>query len=152
MSRRIRSSLAALALAAAGCATIPRAPREADARARTMDVPEGRALVYVFREDALEGAYTLPLLANSIRIGELPLDAYWLLDVPPGELRLEFPFGDGATRLRMRVEAGARYFVRQSVRRWPMETVRVQTAKLVPVDERTGRAGLGRLLRVARLP
>ncbi len=145
-------ALVSVLLAGAGCAAIPRAPREADARARSMDVPPGRALVYVFREDALEGERTLPLYANAERIGDLPRDAYWLLEVAPGELRLAFPLGDGATVLRMEVEAGRRYFVRQAIQRWPMTLLKVQTAKLVPTDEPSARSRLGRLLRIATVP
>jgi hypothetical protein len=117
-----------------------------------MDVPAGRALVYVYRPDALDGPGTLPLYANSERVGDLPRDSYCLLEVEPGELLLDFPFGDGATSLRMDVAAGRRYYVRQDVER--RETakelhLKIQTAKLAPVDEDVGRAALGALLTIA---
>ena len=59
---------------------------------------------------------------------------------------------DGATVLRMEVEAGRRYFVRQAIQRWPMTLLKVQTAKLVPTDEPSARSRLGRLLRIATVP
>jgi hypothetical protein len=136
-----------LAAGLTACAGARLAPPADDGRARWMDVPEGRALVYVYRPDAPDGPWTLH--ANSERIGELPRDSWCLLEVEPGELRLDLTPGDGAASLRMEVEAGHRYFVRQDpAPRATATDAEPRTATLVPVDEDAGRAALGRLLRI----
>ena len=144
-----RATAALLAAGLTACAGARLAPPADDARARWMDVPEGLALVYVYRLDAPDGPRTLPLYANSERIGDLPRDSWCLLEVEPGELRLDLPHRDAATSLRMEVEAGHRYFVRQEpAPRGTAEDAEPRTATLVPVDEDAGRAALGRLLRI----
>jgi hypothetical protein len=145
---------AAVALLAAGLAACARAPiaSPADDAAKTMDVPEGRALVYVYRGNLLVGPVTLPLYANAERVGELGRNTHVVLDVDPGDVRLDFPFGDGAERLVVTAEAGKRYYVHQTVHQTPLLLATIVHAKLLPVEESEGRAGLGRLLREARLP
>jgi hypothetical protein len=147
--RRGRATAALLAAGLTACAGARLAPPADDARARWMEVPEGLALVYVYRPDAPGGPRTLRLHANSERIGDLPRDSWCLLEVEPGELRLDLPPGDGATPLRMEVEAGHRYFVRHDpAPQATAEDAESRTATLVPVDEDAGRAALGRLLRI----
>jgi hypothetical protein len=133
------------------CATVPVAPKEEDARARDMAVPEGRALVYVFRGPLLAAPTAFTLYANSERIGDLGPGTYYLLDVEPGVLRLGFPFGDGATVIALEVEAGKRYYVFQTIHRVPALFVNFDKAKLIPVEEDEGKGALGSLIRVVRL-
>jgi hypothetical protein len=139
-----RSAVAALSGAALlGCATVQTASRDVDRQARTMPVPEGRALVYVYRNGLAAGMGLLSLFVNEQHVADLAVGTYCVANVPSGEVRLAFPFGNGAATLPLVVEAGRRYYVRQEV-----AALDFNRPGLVPVSEPEGATSLGELTRV----
>lgn len=145
---RLFLAFAATALLA-GCAHVPLATPEADAQAKRFQPPDGKALIYVFRDSLVAAPTLFPVYADQERVGDLAPWTYYVLEVEPGPHLLAFPFQFGAVTLRLRVEAGRRYFVRQWLERF--ETFLVDTPRLAEVEEELGRPALGHLVRVVRL-
>jgi hypothetical protein len=149
LRQRAFASLAAALLA--GCASVPLATPGADAQAKQLQPPEGKALLFVFRDDGLAAMSLFPLFVDEERVGDLSNGSYYVVEVEPGPHRLDFPFNDGATTLRLQVEANHRYFVRQSIDMTWALLVTIRRAQLALVDEATGLQALGSLVSVVRL-
>jgi hypothetical protein len=150
---RLRAApwVAALMACLLGCATVPKAAPEESAKAREMAVPEGKALVYVFRAGLVAAMSTLPLYANQEFIGEIAASTFYVLETAPGDLRLDFPFGNGGASLDLKVEAGRRYYVSQYVELTYVVLVKIHKPMLIQVDAEEGAASLGSLVRVVKL-
>lgn len=148
---RLAPWVAALAACLLGCATVPKAAPEESARARELAVPEGKALVYVFRAGLMAAASNFKLYANQELVGEIASDTFYVLESEPGDLRLDFPFGNSTTTLNLKLEAGRRYYVSQAIERTYLVLVYVDKATLTRVSEEDGVRGLGNLIRVVQL-
>lgn len=164
----VRPPFAALLLALVfligGCGIFsgaPRASAEDNQRARMMAVPEGKALVYVYRNAVWAHSLDFDLTANGQTVGESAALSYYLLEALPGKLTLTSQgtsnplsnlvigkrFGFKRLTLELEVEAGKKYFVFQDVKKWDPET------GLRVVDAREGRVGMVRcrLIRVVKI-
>lgn len=144
-------SVAVAALLSSGCASVPLASPEEDARVRQLQPAEGRALLYVFRDSGMAALNAFPIFVDGERICDLASGTFAAADVAPGEHRVEFPFNDGATSLPVRLAAGQRAYVRQWLERIPAVLVMVERAKLTEVPPEEGQPALGRLARFAVL-
>ena len=139
----------------------PRASAEDNQRARFMAPPEGKALVYVYRNAIWAHSLGFDLTANGQTVGDSAALTYYVLETSPGTLTLTSQgtsnplsnlvigkrFGFKRITLEMSVKADRKYFVFQDVRKWDPET------GLRAVDENEGRAGMSRcrLIRVVKI-
>jgi Protein of unknown function (DUF2846) len=102
-------------LALAGCTTVPTAtPEEAKAAAR-MEVPPGRALIYVVRPGTMDLLSKYRVKINGKVIGELPTGSYFVVESNPGEIEVASNVAGHPLNLSVAAEAGQRYYVEQQV-------------------------------------
>ncbi len=78
------STLAALMLAASGCATVPMAPQEHDLAAKSFSTQSDLANLYVYRASSFGTAVKYPVTVDGKMLGELPGATYIFVRVPPG--------------------------------------------------------------------
>lgn len=107
----ILAHIAALCILA-GCASLPIASPEEDARAKSMQVPDGKALVYIYRSTTFGLIFKPDLLINGQMIGENVAMRYYLLEVPPGVITITSQ-GTNTVTMDLRVDEGLIYYVRQ---------------------------------------
>lgn len=69
-----------------GCASVPMAPAEADAKAKTFVAPtDGNATVYIYRNESLGSAIKMPLLLDNASVGDTGPHTYVVREVSPGK-------------------------------------------------------------------
>jgi Protein of unknown function (DUF2846) len=122
-----------------GCASVPMASKELDAKAKTFAVPsEGKAGLYVYRDSSLGAALTKKVSLDGQVIGATASKTYFYTEVLPGSrtLATESEFSDNV--LGIAVQVGKNYFVRQYIKLG----VFVGGANLELVDEKTGKEGV----------
>lgn len=117
MSRAGRALLAAIALAAAGCASTPQATPERDAEAKAFEPPPaGAAALYVYRDD-FPGHSTSEdsvLYVGERLIGATLPGTFFRVIVRPGEVTL-YGVGYDQGSLPLRVKRGESAFVALNV-------------------------------------
>ena len=141
------AAVLSLAIVGAGCASVPLASPEEDLYARTMPVPEGKALVSVYRPGWIAPTSKFQTFVNGERLGDIAFHTYYVAVTDPGLVRVEFPFGDGAARVAFLARAGERYVVQQALDRIPFlgDTARLSVLDVDIDDE----LSCCRLIRVA---
>lgn len=120
-----------------GCASVPMAGLDQDAAAKTYQVRQGKANIYVYRNENLGGAIKLTLLLDGKLVGDTAAKTYYLMEVDPGRHTL-LSKAENDSALELMTEAGRNYFVWQEVKMgfWQPRSL------LQQVDEATGRAGV----------
>jgi starvation-inducible outer membrane lipoprotein len=144
MSKWLQTALAALSiLLAAGCATVPMAPPEADAKAKTFAVEPGKANIYVYRNESFGGAITMTVALNGKLMGQTGPQTYFFWQVDPGKYEIQ-SIADNTSTVALDVQAGKNYFVWQEVKMglW------MARSALQTVDEATGRKGVAECKRI----
>jgi hypothetical protein len=110
---------------------------EQDAAAKTYQVKQGKANIYVYRNENLGGAIKLTLLMDGKLVGDTGPKTYYLLEVEPGRHTL-LSKAENDSVLELNAQAGRNHFVWQEVKMglWQPRTL------LQEVDEATGKAGV----------
>jgi hypothetical protein len=103
-----------LALAVAGCASTPEAPRELDAAAKSFDTHPGAASVYVYRSPVNENWDDNVLYIDGRLIGSTVPGTYFRVNLTPGRHTLHGTGVDLGT-LTIDTRPGALYFVELTV-------------------------------------
>jgi hypothetical protein len=127
------AAFAAIALTA-GCASVPLAGANEDAQAKSFVAPgDGRANLYVYRDETFGAGIKMPLLLDNLAIGDTAAHTYVYRQVAPGR-HLLVSKTEKDVSLEIEVEAGRNYFVWQEVK------MGVWTARsaLHLVDEKMG--------------
>jgi hypothetical protein len=127
-----------LAGALAGCASVPMAPVEADARAKTFATTSETANVYIYRNETFGGAIKMPVLINGTLAGDTGPMTYIYRQLPPGKHSITSKTENDST-ITLEVVGGRNYFVWQEVKMglWAPRSL------LQQVDEPKGRAAVG---------
>lgn len=114
-SRRL-ATLATIAVATlvVGCATVSKAPPQADAEAKAFKPNPAVAQVYVYRNETLGAALSMPVTVNGKLAGSTGPNSYFKFDLPAGKHTITSQ-GD-ASKLDLTVEAGKIYYVWQEVK------------------------------------
>ena len=100
----------------AGCASVPMASADADAKAKTFVAPsDGHANVYVYRNETMGSAIKMPLLLDNASIGDTGPHTYVLRQVAPGKHTLVSKT-EKDVALDFTAEAGQNYYVWQEVK------------------------------------
>ena len=129
--------LIAAAMMIAGCASVPMAGGDQDARAKSFAVAPGKANVYVYRNEILGAALKLQVTFDGQVVGDTAAKSYFALEVAPGRHTLASQ-SDGNGILELNTVAGKNYFVWQEVKMGILSG----GSKLQVVDDTTGRAGV----------
>ena len=146
-SRLVAVGALAVIVLASGCASVNMAPAEADNAAKTYAVKPGTGNIYVYRNEILGAAVTLPVELNGKPVGATGSKTFLLLPVAPGKHTLGSKGETGST-LVVDVAAGQNVFVWQEVKMgmWSAGSL------LQVVDEATGKAGVAECKLVQALP
>lgn len=138
ISRRFISSsfVIAAALLATGCASVNKASADADAQAKQFTPKPGISQVYVYRNETLGAALSMPVTVNGKLAGETGPNSFFKFDLPAGSHTLTSQ-GD-TSKLTLQTEAGKLYFVWQEVKMGVMSG----GSKLQSVPEAQGKKGV----------
>jgi hypothetical protein len=145
MSTRVLASITlACVVLASGCASVPMASPEQDTAARSYAVKPGTGNIYVYRNEILGAAITLPVELNGKPVGATGSKTFLLLPVAPGKHTLGSK-GESGSTLVLDVAAGQNYFVWQEVKMGMLSG----GSALHLVDEAKGKAGVAECKLVA---
>jgi hypothetical protein len=120
----------------AGCASVNKAPAEADTAAKTFQPKAGVAQVYVYRNETMGAALSMPVTIDGKLAGSTGPNSYFKFDLAPGKHRITSQ-GDGSV-LDLDTEGGKLYFVWQEVKMGMMSG----GSKLQLVDAEKGKKGV----------
>jgi Protein of unknown function (DUF2846) len=120
----------------AGCASVQTAPPQADEEAKRFTAKPGMAQIYVYRNEVLGAAVSMPVTLNGKLAGQTGSKSFFKFDVPAGSHMLTSQ-GE-ASKLEVKAEAGKRYFVWQEVKMGGFSG----GSKLQLVSEEVGRKGV----------
>ena len=137
MNKLIASISVILLLVLSGCAAVPMAPMEQDAKAKEFVPEQNRAALFIYRSENFGGAIPMTVTVNSKAIGQTAAKTYFRLNILPGKYTVE-SHAENISNLSLTAEAGKNYFVWQEVKMgmWMARSL------LQQVDEATGRAGV----------
>lgn len=126
-----------LLLVLSGCAAVPMAPLEQDAKAKEFVPTQERAALYIYRNENFGGAIPMAVAVNGKSIGQTAAKTFFLLNILPGKYTVE-SHAENVSSLSLTAEAGKNYFVWQEVKMgmWMARSL------LQQVDEANGRAGV----------
>lgn len=143
LSRLFAASTAILVLfTAAGCLTVPvtYAPKEADAEAKSFQVPPGMGRVYVFRDENFGSMYPLRLSLEERQVGDFAAMTYAVFDVRPGSYEFSSQTPEASSQVLVDAKEGSiNYLWLEMKMGWMHPRVLLQE-----VDEKRGRQGVNR--------
>lgn len=114
-ARHVQLSIVALAFLVTGCATMaPPATPEMDAHAKSFIVAEGKANIYLYRNENLS-ADAMRIFVNGKEVGATGRSTYFLWEVDPGTYNISADAANTSTA-RIVAEPGKSYYVWQQVR------------------------------------
>ena len=116
----IRKWMAAVALTAVllmtGCASVPMASKEADAKAKEFVPPAGaQAHLYVYRSEVIGAAIKMPVLVDGREVGDSVAKSYIFKALPAGTHTVVSKAENDST-LEIDMQGGHTYFVWQEVK------------------------------------
>lgn len=103
--------LLALFLAAAGCASVPMAAKEADAAAKAFTARPDSANLYVYRASSWGAAVKYAVVLDGRMLGELPGSTFILVPVAPGPHNL-FVTAENNKTIQFTAEAGKNVYIK----------------------------------------
>ncbi len=131
--RRV-ASLLALAVLATACASVPKAPPEADQFAKELRPTPGKTNLYVFRDESLGGAVKMSVALDGRLLGDTAAKTFLLATVDPGKHALVSKAENDAT-LDFVAAPGQNVYVWQEVKMGVFSA----RSKLQLVDEANAR-------------
>lgn len=120
-----------------GCASVSMTTPEEDTRAKAFAAPSGKANIYVYRNETMGAAITMPVSLDGRVAGKTASKTYFLFQVAPGSHEIQ-SLTENTALLRVNAEAGRNYFVWQEVKMGGFAA----RSDLKLVDDATGRAGV----------
>lgn len=105
------------------CATVPMAPKNESEAAKQLEVPPGRALIYVYRPTIMGTITLVNVDVNEQVLGAMPVQSFFVIEVAPGYFRVfarmdpgsidaYFAKGRAFSTMTGIAKAGERYYVR----------------------------------------
>lgn len=130
-------SVAILSLLVVGCASVPMAPADQDAKAKQFTPVSNKANVYIYRNENFGRAIPMTVSVNGKVLGQTAAQTYFWLQLNPGQYNLE-SHTENVSMLNLSAEPGKDYFVWQEVKMglWAARSL------LQQVDDKTGREGV----------
>lgn len=115
MSNKIKLFFATLAiLVVSGCAGIKKAPDALDAEAKQFQPKSDVAQVYVYRNETLGAALSMPVTVDGKLAGNTGPNSFFKFDLAPG--KHAFTSQGDESEITIDTEAGKLYFVWQEVK------------------------------------
>ncbi len=129
----------AMMLVVAGCASVPLADTDDDARLKSFPAPpDGTGALYIFRDSHFGAALKKTVTIDSTPIGQSAPMTYFYTTVEPGSHRISTESEFGENDLVIEVKEGENYFIDQYIKIGVM----VGGANVKLVDEEDGRKGV----------
>ena len=137
MKKNLWMLLALAVLALAGCASVPTASTEQDAKAKDFSPLAGKATLFIYRNETFGAAVPMTVVVNGKSLGQTAAQTFFRLNVLPGKYVVE-SHAENVSTVNIAAESGKNYFVWQEVKMgfWMARTLVQQ------VDETKGRAGV----------
>jgi hypothetical protein len=109
-----RLALLGMVALATGCASVNKAPASADAEAKQFKSNTATSQVYVYRNETLGAAISMPVAVDTKLAGTTGPNSYFKFDLPAGDHKITSQ-GDGS-QISITTELGKLYFVWQEVK------------------------------------
>jgi hypothetical protein len=120
-----------------GCASVPMASLEEDAKAKNFTVDAEKANIYLYRNESFGGAIGMPVALDGRMAGKTGPNTYFLWAVEPGSHEVT-SLTENTARISIDAKPGKNYYVWQEVK-MGMWTARSQ---LHEVPEEQGQKGV----------
>jgi uncharacterized protein YceK len=145
MSKALAGVVLALATAIlSGCASVEMADTAADTSAKSFAAPQGKAGVYIFRNETFGAAIKLNVTMDGKDLGQTASKTYFYEEVAPGQHTV-VGRAENESRVTFDAVAGKLYYIWQEVKMGLLQA----RNQLQLVDEATGRAGVLESKRIA---
>jgi hypothetical protein len=140
MARIVHAALAFASIAAAGCASVPMAPADADRAAKEFHpAAADRAQLYVYRNELDGWAVVMPVSVDGKVVGATASKTFLVVPLDPGpHTLLSTGQRDNSSRLELTADRGATYYVWQKMR----PTTQGAGPDLQLVEAQVGKAGV----------
>jgi hypothetical protein len=107
--------LLAINLLLSGCASVPMAAIGEENEAKTFSIKSDTAKVYVYRTSSFTGsAVALQVSVDGRIVGTTGVGTFLMFELPPGVHKIASYAVDGTRSLKLEVEAGKLYFIKQN--------------------------------------
>ncbi len=120
-----------------GCASVSLAPPQADQQAKQFIADKDKSNIYVYRNESLGAAVSMPVALNGQIVGKTGAHSYLKLSTEPGS-NVVTSEAENSSQITLNTEAGHNYFVWQEVK---MGIVSARS-KLQLVSEEEGKKGV----------
>jgi len=126
-----------------GCASVPMASPDEDAKAKSFAVQADKSNIYMYRNEFFGNAVAMAVELDSKLAGQTAHHTYFLFEVSPGPHQVS-SVAENTSTVQLTTVGGKAYFVWQEVKMgmWNAGT------QLHEVDEETGRKGVSECQRV----
>jgi uncharacterized protein YceK len=128
--------VASLLLTMVGCASINKAPASADAESKQFKPNESTSQVYVYRNETLGAALSMPVTVDGKLAGDTGPNSFFKFDLPAGEHKITSQ-GDESS-ITINTALGKLYYVWQEVKMGVLSG----GSKLQLVAEEVGKKGV----------
>lgn len=119
-----------------GCASINKAPATVDAESKKFQPKADVAQVYVYRNETLGAALSMPVTVNGKYAGDTGPHSFFKFDLPAGQHKITSQGNE--SQLTVATETGKLYYVWQEVKMGVMSG----SSKLQLVSEEVGKKGV----------
>lgn len=117
MFKKLLTPMLAVCLLLSGCATVPMASKEEDAKLKTFQKPsENKSGIYVYRNSFVGQALKKNIYINGVLIGESANKVFFFKEVEPGEVMLSTESEFSENNLTVKTEGGKNYFFEQYIK------------------------------------
>ncbi|MDI5830901.1 DUF2846 domain-containing protein [Shewanella xiamenensis] len=117
MLKKILTPMLAVCLFLTGCASVPMASQEEDAKLKTFQKPaDNKSGIYVYRNSFAGQALKKNIYINGNLIGESANKVYFYKEVDPGEQKLSTESEFSENDLTVKTEGGKNYFFEQYIK------------------------------------
>ena len=129
--------LLAMVVLVSGCASVPMASLEDDAKAKLFSARPDKSTIYVYRNESFGGAIVMTVSLNGKVAGQTGPQTYFVWEADPGSHEIA-SHTENVSTLKLTTEAGKTYYVWQEVKMGAF----MARSLLQQVDEETGRKGV----------
>jgi Protein of unknown function (DUF2846) len=132
------AAMLVMAALATGCASVPMAGVEQDAKMKTFAAPVGASNIYIYRNEGVMGAaLKIGVTVDGKDVGETAGKTYFMIPVAPGKHTVASK-GETGSSIDINAEAGKNYFVWQEIKMGLLSG----GSKLHIMDEAAGKTGV----------